>query len=107
MGASCPRDAAGRDAAGRDDGGDEKRGASEGREERRAEEAMVVLRCVGWNGERRDVARCGCGRGADTAGDGARALVADVGERAVAELGFGEEGGDEGANVDGGEPEPG
>jgi len=41
MGASRPRD-----AAGRDDGGDEKRGASEGREERRAEEAMVVLRCV-------------------------------------------------------------
>ncbi len=77
--------------------------------ERKAEEAMVVLRSAreGWNGERRDVARCGCGRGADTAGDGARALVADVGERAVAELGFGEEGGDEGANVDGGEPEPG
>ena len=37
----------------------------------------------------------------------ARALRADVGERAVAELGFGEEGGDEGANVDDGEPEPG
>ncbi len=37
----------------------------------------------------------------------ARTLRADVGERAVAELGFGEEGGDEGANVDDGEPEPG
>ena len=107
MGAFCPRDAAGRDAdAGTTPG---TRSEARARVERSAEEAIVVLRCVreGWNGERGDVARCGCGRGAETAGDGARALVGDVGERAVAELGFGEEGGDEGANVDGGEPEPG
>ena len=103
MGASRPRD-----AAGRDDGGDEKRGASEGREEGGGSDGGVTMRAGGvLNGERGDVARCGCGRGADTAGDGARAVVGDVGERAVAELGFGEEGGDEGANVDGGEPEVG